>query len=142
MIRSPVYALVVGKSGPKLRESNADSSSVKLAPPGLRFVFQKEPMSQLADTLSTLVFVDRPIVDMTGRNAVYDFTLDLRELTGSGRSSAQESAGYPGDGAAAGVSGASIFTILREQLGLTLEPRKAPLDVLVVDHAERMPTEN
>jgi uncharacterized protein (TIGR03435 family) len=128
---SPVYALLVGRNGPKMHESEAESSSVKLAPPGLRLVFQKEPLSQLADTLSTLAFMDRPVVDMTGRDGVYDFTLDLREL--------MESAKSP---IAVTVVGPSIFTVLGEQLGLRLEPRKAPLDVLIVDGAMRTPTEN
>jgi uncharacterized protein (TIGR03435 family) len=139
---SPVYALLVGRNGPKMHESEADSSSVKFAPPGLRLIFQKEPLSQLADTLSTLAFMDRPVVDMTGRGGIYDFTLDLRELMESGKSPMAVTVDQKGSGDLTGAVGPSIFTVLGEQLGLRLEPRKAPLDVLIVDGAMRTPTEN
>jgi uncharacterized protein (TIGR03435 family) len=36
----------------------------------------------------------------------------------------------------------SIFTALREQLGLRLEPRKVPVEILVIDHLEKVPTQN
>jgi uncharacterized protein (TIGR03435 family) len=38
-------------------------------------------------------------------------------------------------------SGGSIFSSL-QQMGLKLEPRKAPVDLIVVDHVEKVPTEN
>jgi uncharacterized protein (TIGR03435 family) len=37
---------------------------------------------------------------------------------------------------------ADLFTAIRESLGLRLEPRKEPVEVLVIDHIERVPTEN
>jgi uncharacterized protein (TIGR03435 family) len=42
---------------------------------------------------------------------------------------------------AAGSEGASIFAALQEQLGLKLEPQKAPVEILAIDHVER-PSEN
>lgn len=47
----------------------------------------------------------------------------------------------PGQSAGSDFDAASIFTAVQEQLGLKLEPTKAPLDVLVIDHMEK-PTEN
>ena len=70
----------------------------------------------------------RQVIDKTGLTGKYDFTLEfsLRELTAA-----------PGDDPLP-----SLFDAMQQQLGLKLEDRKAPFDVVVVDHAERVPTEN
>ncbi len=84
-------------------------------------------ISALADRLSGPVFkLDRPVVDMTGIQGVYDFTLN-----------------WAPDGAPAdGHSGASIFTALQEQLGLKLEARKIVFKIIVVDHVDKDPSIN
>jgi uncharacterized protein (TIGR03435 family) len=68
--------------------------------------------------------VGRVVVNKTGLDGGYDFTLD-----------------YAPDGADPSDTRPSIFTALEEQLGLKLEPARGPVDVIVVDHIER-PTEN
>ena len=97
-------------------------------------------------------FVDRPIVDMTELKGTYQFSLDLsmEDLMNVAR---QQGMMVPGAGPAAGGDGSkpadtasdpssgSIFTAL-QQYGLKLEPRKAPIDLLVIDHLEKTPTEN
>jgi uncharacterized protein (TIGR03435 family) len=85
----------------------------------------------LAKVLSNQV--GRAVVDQTGIKGVFDFTLewvpDARPQLGSEvRTDIQNRA--------------SIFTALQEQLGLKLEVRTALLDVLVIDHVERSPSEN
>jgi uncharacterized protein (TIGR03435 family) len=66
------------------------------------------------------------VVNATGLTGNYDFV-----LSGVGMGSIE------GNHEAADEPTTSIFTALQEQLGLKLEPRKAPVEVLVVDHAEQ-----
>jgi uncharacterized protein (TIGR03435 family) len=118
-----VYALVPAKGGVKLREAGDGESGWSKIGPGLRLSFKRATVAQLAEYLSMLVFIDRPVVDGSALTAAYDFTLDLREV-----------ADRSGDAPAP-----SVGTLLQEQLGLRLETRKAPMEILVVDRAERMP---
>jgi len=69
----------------------------------------------------------RPVQDQTGIDGFFDFTLEW----------APDSAG-----AAADLARPSLFTAIREQVGFALEPRRTPVDVLVIDHVETMPTAN
>jgi uncharacterized protein (TIGR03435 family) len=100
-------------------------------------------------------FVDKPVIDETGLKAKYDIALDVSMSDmmniarsagiavpgmggGDGRGGGRGSA--PAD-AASDPSGGSIFQTV-QSLGLKLEPRKLPLDVIVVDKGEKIPTEN
>jgi len=162
----PVYALVVGKGGPKLKESPPDppgdapsakdpvevtvnagrgGTAVNLGK-GASMNFgaksveaTKVTMPALADSL--VRFFDRPVVDMTGLTGRYDFTLqfswdELRVLVSKSGTGRQIPASPPD-----GDAGISVFDSL-QNLGLKLDSRKAPVEVLVVDHAEKTPTEN
>ncbi len=72
-----------------------------------------------------------PVVDMTGLKARYDLTLLHDRLANT------EGERPTGDDVLADYK-----TLLQKQLGLTLERRKAPVEVLVIDHADRQPTPN
>jgi uncharacterized protein (TIGR03435 family) len=114
-----VYALVTGKNGPSLHEVEAGpehSSGGRGSLSG-----QKMSMSQLADALSQRV--DLPVLNTTGIEGVFDIELKWAPDEDN-------------------VNGPSIFTAVQEQLGLKLEQRKGPMEIIVVDHAERVPTEN
>jgi uncharacterized protein (TIGR03435 family) len=87
---------------------------------------QSASMAKLADYLASTL--GGPVVDMTGLTGVYDFKLEW--VPDESKSTA------------GGPSGPSIFTALQEQLGLRVRARKVPLEILVVDHVEREPTEN
>jgi len=109
----------------------------------------KMTMAALADTLSRLV--DRPVVDLTELKGSYQVALDLsmEDLRNAARNfgvmapglGGGRGAARPPADAASDPGGVSIFAAV-QQLGLKLEPRKAPLDLIVIDHLEKAPTEN
>lgn len=78
---------------------------------------------------------DRPIVDRTGLTGPFDYTLEWRPDPAQARNDA--GARRAGADAATPGERTSIFTALQEQLGLRLQPTRAPLEVLVIDRVER-----
>jgi uncharacterized protein (TIGR03435 family) len=114
-----VYALVVSKNGPKLKEAT-DEGATQIAPDGRETVFERVGMGQLAGVIARTL--DRPVVDATGLKGLYNFRLAWADDA--------DPAEAP-----------SIFTALTEHLGLKLESRKAPVEMLVVDRIEK-PSEN
>jgi len=163
-----IYALVAGKGGPKLKP--ADASMAPPPPPGVAppppdktggmprgaIMMQIDPagahlkapsatLANLADTISR--FTERPVVDMTGIEGRYDFDLVFSpEMTRNMR--VMTAGGMPPPGAgdhaasdAPAEPAGSIFDSV-QRYGLKLEPRKAPMEVIIVDHIEKTPTEN
>jgi uncharacterized protein (TIGR03435 family) len=124
---SPVYELVVGKNGPKLKESLPDA-----APTGHLIVngrnyqvtLPKATMDDVVDAVANS-FLDRPVVDKTGLTGTYDVKLIY---TPSTRANLQ---GEPG------LDDISIFTAVQQQLGLKLEARTGTVKTLVIDRVEK-----
>jgi uncharacterized protein (TIGR03435 family) len=134
----PAYAMVVVKSGPKLNSNTGEPGpDVRLGRGHMSF--KKVRMAALAAQLTRQL--GRQVLDQTNLDGEYDFVLDwVPDPSENGAIPGQP--GPPPDPASAGeISGPSIFTALQEQLGLRLAPTKAPLDVLVIDRAEK-PSEN
>ncbi len=131
----PVYALIQGKNGAKIQAVKPDGESGIWDGTG-KLTAKKVTMGHFAETLSSQM--DRPVVDTTGMEGVFDFTLEYT------KQDAQPKFNADGVGTAAPDLGAgpSIFSALQDQLGLKLESRKAPVEMLVIDHAEKEPTEN
>jgi uncharacterized protein (TIGR03435 family) len=97
-------------------------------------------MAWLADYLS--VRLGRPVLDQTALDGAYAVNLDWApDPTAEPASLAMGQPGVP-DGAAPGAPGPSIFTALQEQLGLKLVTAKGPVEILVIDHAGKVPTAN
>jgi uncharacterized protein (TIGR03435 family) len=124
----PVYALVMAKTGPRLKEAKDDGAVEINAGEGEDVSFHGATMEMLANTLGSSL--DRPVFDETGLTGRYDFSLAWSERRRKG-----------GAGELASPDAPSIFTALPARVGLRLEPKKSPVEMFVVDHVER-PAEN
>jgi len=158
----PIFELVVGKNGPKFKESagslpeydpaavpaprpatRQDKDGYPVPPPGViamismngapraRFNAANESMQDFIGMISNTV--GRPVVDGTGLKGKYDFILSW--------------APEPPPGAVAPASlapddaGPTFISAVQEQLGLKLDSKKGPVEILVIEHAEK-PSEN
>jgi uncharacterized protein (TIGR03435 family) len=162
----PILELTVAKGGPKLKaptqvlaqddgvtgEPSVDKFGFPVIPPGktnmlvmdgrARWQAPNAEMKQLTQMLAGEL--GKPVTDSTGLNGRYDFSLywmsgemDPPELAPTADTDAPAAAaGTPG-----GVLGPTIFGALKDQLGLRLDAKKGPANILVVDSASR-PTEN
>jgi uncharacterized protein (TIGR03435 family) len=119
----PVYALMPAKGGPKIKAVEDDGAHSTNSKRG-HLVGTRVSMVRLAEFLARQM--DRPVVDLTEMKGVYNLTLDWT----------------PDEAAASDAAAPTLLTALQQQLGLKLQPQKAPVEVLVVDHLERAPVEN
>lgn len=118
-----------------------------MGPNGLHWKTLGVTLTALADGLSR--FTERPIVDNTGIEGRYDFEMDFMPETMGNMRRGVAMAGPPpshptGDAAGGDTPSEPAPTVYEaiEKYGLKLEPRKAPMPVLVIDHIEKTPTEN
>ena len=133
----PAYELIVASNGPLLRKS-APGSEMKVKPgtKSHETLFQGVSMAQFALNLGPPM-TSRPVVDMTGLEGTFDFSLDLgRYMTDP------ETGKLVVDAIGRVDTEGAIFRGLRDQLRLALRPGRTSVDVLVVDHVEKTPTEN
>jgi uncharacterized protein (TIGR03435 family) len=148
----PVYAIVAAKNGPKLHEAEAESTKkglrMMMGPKGMQLT-GSVTIERLADSLSNMMA--RPVIDMTETKAAYDIDLswtpDESQMGGKlgmmhGGPRPEGGSGGGGEGKSEGPDGPSIFMALQEKLGLKLDARKMPVDLLTIDHAEKIPVEN
>jgi bla regulator protein blaR1 len=120
------YALVVAKGGPRMPGANDAPARVPTGVQGqLRIISNRMPISTVATLLSR--YMRAFVVDETGLAG--DFAVKLGWTP--------DDRPIPDD-----ERGPSVFTAVEEQLGLRLVSKKGPMDVLVVDSAEKTPTEN
>jgi uncharacterized protein (TIGR03435 family) len=133
----PGYALVVEKNGPKLHEVEVAGKGWSRNGVG-SIDGQEVSMSHLAEILAGRL--GRPVVNLTGINGVFDVKLKWTPDPATVKNPA-ENKESPAVDSMSDPSGPSIFSALQEQLGLRLEPRKLPDEILVIDHLER-PSEN
>jgi uncharacterized protein (TIGR03435 family) len=135
----PRYSLMLGKDKPKIKRSSEP------APPGpafaqtivighLRFSQHNRPLASFAGFLTTQL--STAVVDETGLSGDYDITIEF-----------MPDSRWRGIGSLPPVNSATddtpnLFVAIQNQLGLKLESRKGPVEVVVVDHADKTPVAN
>jgi uncharacterized protein (TIGR03435 family) len=123
-----VYALIVGKNGIRFKDvpaggpSSSDSHNTHYTGTGIS-------MDNVAAFLSSRM--DIPVLNFTGLKGVYNLTLDWVSESGQSK-----------DDSAALPAGPTLSDAVEDQLGLKLDRRKAPVEILIVDHAEKTPVSN
>jgi uncharacterized protein (TIGR03435 family) len=150
----PGGKITTGKDGfPELPKGGAGRGGAMMMVMNGRMRMQAngQTMSRLVDMLANQL--DRPVTDMTDLKGKYDYTLDFAPdentrgmmkgaMMGGPPPGAGGDGGGPGGGAPPDAQGPSLFAAVQEQLGLKLEAKKGPIDLLVIDHMEKVPTEN
>lgn len=132
----PVFALVVAKGGPKIAAGDGSEQSVQMT----AGAYSNYTMDAFADLLSTfLQSSGKPVLNRTGLEGRYSFTANLFDIP-AGLSAADYRKALV-EAVAASQVDSPVFTNL-ERLGLRLESQKAPLEMLVIDRAEKVPGEN
>jgi uncharacterized protein (TIGR03435 family) len=128
----PAYELVVDKGGSKMKLNDTPNDfhdySLRAAGRG-KMVAERESMSHFSWALAQLL--DRPVMDRTGLDRAYDFTLEWAPEP-IGVKGAIEARDAPVD-----QDRPSLATAVRQQLGLRLEPHKGPIEIFVIDSAEK-----
>jgi uncharacterized protein (TIGR03435 family) len=117
------YELVVAKGGLKMHESKPDAPTDLRygAAPMRRVASPWMPMSRFTMLLSRQL--RQAVLDKTGLTGPYEVDLQWT----------------PDD---SDDTGPSIFSAIQDQLGLKLEPHKSPVEILAIDHAEKVPLAN
>jgi uncharacterized protein (TIGR03435 family) len=126
----PGYALVIAKGGPRLQPTNGGVYfGIGGSPGSSELKYQNESVENFAKVIGYAAF-EQPVVDKTGVEGMYDFDLKFTPEVGP----------YRDDPRFANLP--DIFTAVQVQLGLKLVKQKVPVDSLVIDHVDRISTEN
>ena len=127
------FVLVKASNGRSLKSSKADqehTGPIYIRRDGAELLLTGEQITigSLVDFLSGNL--QQPIRNETGLDGVYAITLRFTpaEASGNATTALPEPSEAPGP---------SLFTALQEQLGLELEPRKIPVHIMIIDHAEK-----
>ena len=142
----PGRKLQPGKDGFPEMPPGDRGNSVFMMPGKARIISNNAPVSRLIDILANQL--DRPIIDATDLKGNYDLTLyfepEMRSMPGGGMPP-REAPGPTSPGPAPAPEGPAyptLTTAIQEQLGLKLESKKAPVDLVIIDRIEKTPTEN
>jgi len=124
----PAYIVTVAKGGHKLRPSEGEGE-MDVKPNGGRMsaTFTHVTLAQMAEMISSPL--QAVVVDQTGLKGSWDFTLDMSSFGMDKPTGMEDAIGM-------------IIQAANEQLGIKIEQKKVPAEVLIVDHAERVPVAN
>jgi uncharacterized protein (TIGR03435 family) len=123
MREGTAYVLTVGKNGSKLRQSQTQSTNVRVGANSI--LLEGAPLSRLAQLLSGIL--ERPVIDRTGLEGTYDASLlwsPTQMINNAGLVTLPKTAD---------ADQVSIFSAMQDQLGLGLVSERAPIDTLVID---------
>ena len=129
----PVYVISVGKTAPKLfPPKDGEAHSLRVAPQmgpdqkvaSFHVTATRFSLTQLTDTFARQL--GRVIVNETGLNGDFDFTMDLT----------------PDDSQPNPLDPSLLINAMKDQLGLAMKSQKAPVDFLVIDNAEKVAAGN
>ncbi len=142
------YALVVDKNGPKFKEDDSRANFMGPGRAGQMYVGASShgalkgvmTMASLAGSLSREGY--GPVQDATGLTGRYDIDLTWARDPAFAPRGPTASADTPPGADIPAPESPSLFTALRDQLGLRLERRSVQVQSVVIDHIERIPTEN
>jgi len=125
----PVFRLVIARNGPKMRriaQGDQRESGNSSRPRRAGSTPAETQCSNLPRMLAGTRELDNLVIDATGLEGYYEFVLEWT----------------PASLALDGTPGPALATALQEQLGLKLESGKGSVEVLVIDHVEKIPAAN
>jgi uncharacterized protein (TIGR03435 family) len=139
--------MVMGKDGfpelPATARNGRGGPMLMMMPGKAKMTCLKCSMAQLSDTLGNQL--DRPVVDMTGLEGNYEFTLvflpEFRNMPAPMMAGRGPAPGGP-ESTTTTDDAPALLAAVPDQLGLKLDQKKAPIDLVVIDHLEKTPTEN
>ena len=138
-----------GRGGPGGRSPQMGTFMISMSGNGARTFRGKMNMSQLVNMLSNQL--SRPVLDMTELKGTYDIELSyladesdplMSQLRAMPPPPGTTGGDAPRPGADADTPIATLFQALQQTLGLKLDAKKSPLEVLVIESANKIPTEN
>ena len=135
----PVYEMTIAKGGHKLTSSASEGESNFGPPKGgggkMAVHADRTSMAQWADLLSQPL--QSPVVDKTGLKGNFDFSVDLMNYIPLDANGKQSPESVPETDRAT-----IVMMAIQQQLGLKLDLKKGPIDRIVIDSADKIPTEN
>jgi uncharacterized protein (TIGR03435 family) len=129
----PALALTVGKNGHRLKSGDANGPR-RMEFVGGSLMMVSTSMGELADFLSQLPTVALPVIDRTGLNGRFDFPFQVSFAQRDDTAKNAKLALAGGD--------ISVVRDALDGVGLKLDPQREPIEIILIDRANRVPIQN